>query len=900
MNKFLKGALTVGLGCTMLATTALTACGGGGLDPETRVLMLATGALDDNFNPFFYSSLNDGEMVSMTQISMLTVDGDGKPTCGDDWPTVVQEYTTKMYDARTGGNETTVGSEDGRTEYEFLIKNGIKFSDGTPLTIKDILFNLYVYLDYAYTGSSTMYSTDIQGLRAYREQNPSLVDADSSSDSSFGETFRKAAQQRITNLKNWSNNRTETYNEKDLKTVQDLFKKEIESDWNTIASSWKESFKHPYSFTEVWQAYLFQEGLIEIQTGMDLNTNSLKQLFNDKNNNGERDDDENDPKNSEKYYTTIDPYQEGAQGTVGTVRDQRLIDAAAAAVTADKIAQYKTDHAEAGVTITDEMAKEALWKEFCIDRVYTTYTARSQIANVLTYWATASEVLDRFMGEESTKYFETHKGVESIKGITYNEHVTSFNGKTLDSEHSTLKIVINGIDPKAIYNFAFSVAPLHYYSGVWKGTDYRTAFNGTNNFGVAVGDSDFFREILGAPEKNALPIGAGAYKATNINGDDNITDGFKSGDNIMRFKRNDHFETTGKNIQNAKIKYVNYKVYSDDQIMEALTQGEIDYGMPNASLTNQNLVSQNENKLTSVAYRTGGYGYVGINPKFVPEYKVRQAIMKAMNPSIALAMYGSDLAEELYRPMSATSWASPDVNTQYESVKFTTDVEELKKLVEDAGYEVQGGVLTKVKQVSGMSNAANGTKLDLKFTIAGESAAEHPSYRMFLDAAETLRTIGFKITVSADPNALKQLTSGNLAVWAAAWSSGVDPDMYQVYHMYSKASNVNNWNYPNILNDTGAWSYEYGIIYDLSQKIDDARKVLTRAERAPIYHECLDLVMDLAVEFPVYQRNDLCVYNKTVIDGNTLVHGKSPSGELDLPNFNMGLFSKIWEINYVQ
>jgi len=902
MNKFLKGALAVGLGCTMLATTALTACGGGGgLDPETRVLMLATGALDDNFNPFFYSSLNDGEMVSMTQISMLTVDGDGNIACGDDWPTVVQEYTTTMYDARTGGNVTTTGSAEGRTEYEFLIKNGIKFSDGTPLTIKDVLFNLYVYLDYAYTGSSTMYSTDIQGLRAYREQNPSLADADSSSDSSFGETFRKAAQQRITNLKNWSNSVSgyDNPNEKDLKAVKDLFKEEIESDWNTIASSWKESFKHPYSFTEVWQAYLFQEGLIEIQTGMDLATNSLKQLFNDKNGNGTRDDDENDPTQSEKYYTTIDPYQPGAQGVEGTIRDQRIIDAAEAAVTADKIAQYKTEHAEAGVTITDDMAKEALWKEFCIDRVYTTYTARSQIANVLTYWATASKVLERFMGEASTEYFETHKGVESIKGITYNEHVTSFNGKALDGEHSTLKIVINGIDPKAIFNFAFAVAPLHYYSGEWKGTDYRTAFNGTNNFGVAVGDSDFFREVLGAPEKNALPIGAGAYKATNINGDDNITGGFKSGDNIMRFKRNEHFETTGKNIQNAKIKYVNYKVYSDDQIMEALTQGEIDYGMPNASLTNNNLVTQNSDKLMSATYRTGGYGYVGINPKFVPEYKVRQAIMKAMNPSIALDMYGTTLAEELYRPMSKTSWASPNVTTQYESVKYTTVVEELEKLVADAGYVVEGGVLTKKTNVSGMSNAAIGTKLDLKFTIAGESAAEHPSYRMFLDAAETLRSIGFKITVSADPNALKQLTSGNLAVWAAAWSSGVDPDMYQVYHMYSKASNVNNWNYPNILNDTSTWGYEYGIIYELSQKIDEARKYLLKDQRAPIYHECLDLVMDLAVEFPVYQRNDLCVYNKNVIDADTLVHGKTPGG-LDLPNHNLGLFSKIWEINYVQ
>ena len=901
MNKFFKGALAVGIGCTMLATTALTACGGQQLDPETRPLMLSTGALDDNFNPFFYSSLNDGEMVSMTQISMLTIDGDGEIACGDDWPTVVQDYNMTMYDTKQvgTGNPVTNGNENGRTEYEFLIKNGIKFSDGTPLTIKDVLFNLYVYLDYAYTGSSTMYSTDIQGLKAYRTQDPSLND---DSNTQFGATFRANAQQRITNLKNWSQRKTETYDANDLKTVQDLFLEEIESDWNTLSTSWKETYKHAYSFDEVWQAYLYQEGIIEVQEKIGSN-GAMVQIFNDKNNNGKRDDDEKDPAQSEKYYTTIDPDMTNPNNP-GVIRDQRLIDSAMDAVTPDKIAQYKIDNAEEGVTITDQMAKEGLWKEFCIDRVYTTYTARSEIANVLTYWATASKVLEEFTGEESTKYFQTHKGVDSISGVTYKTDVSSFKGKELGEEHSVLKIVINGIDPKAIFNFAFTVAPLHYYSGTWTNPEtgvtknYVEEFDGVKNFGVEVGNSKFFSQCLGSPEKNALPIGAGAYKATNLNGDDNITGGFKTGDNILRFKRNEHFESTGKNINNAKIKFVNFKVYNDDQIMEALTTGEIDYGMPNASLTNNNIVSQHQDKLTGVSYRTGGYGYVGINPKFIPEYKVRQAIMKSMNTSIAIDMYGPSLAEPINRPVSATSWAYPQGVGEYESIAYTTNIDEIKKLVTDSGYEIQGGVLTKVRNAQGMSNAAIGTKLDLKFTIAGESALEHPSYRMFLDSQEVLNSIGFKITVSADPQALKQLSSGNLAVWAAAWSSSVDPDMYQIYHKDSKASNVNNWNYPNILNDTSTWRYEYDVITELSENIDQARKVMEKGDRIPYYHECLDLVMDLAVEFPVYQRNDLCVYNKNVINGNTLVSGKTPKGE-DLPNHNMGLFSKIWEINYV-
>ena len=76
----------------------------------------------------------------------------------------------------------------------------------------------------------------------------------------------------------------------------------------------------------------------------------------------------------------------------------------------------------------------------------------------------------------------------------------------------------------------------------------------------------------------------------------------------------------------------------------------------------------------------------------------------------------------------------------------------------------------------------------------------------------------------------------------------------------------------------------------LSDKIEEGRATTSRNKRAEIYKECLDLIMDLAVEFPTYQRNDMCVYNKKVIDANSLVKN---------PSFNMGLFDKIWEIDYV-
>jgi len=137
----------------------MTGCGGnGGGKKDAFVIM--TEQLDGLFNPFFYTAAPDGTIVSMTQISMLGakyVDGKVQVAYGDD-----EAVVTKDYDITENDDDTVT--------YTFVLKNGIKFSDGHPLTMEDVLFNYYVYLDPVYTGSNTLYSTDILGLAEYRTQ----------------------------------------------------------------------------------------------------------------------------------------------------------------------------------------------------------------------------------------------------------------------------------------------------------------------------------------------------------------------------------------------------------------------------------------------------------------------------------------------------------------------------------------------------------------------------------------------------------------------------------------------------------------------------------------------------------------------------------------------------------
>ena len=182
---------------------------------------------------------------------------------------------------------------------------------------------------------------------------------------------------------------------------------------------------------------------------------------------------------------------------------------------------------------------------------------------------------------------------------------------------------------------------------------------------------------------------------------------------------------------------------------------------------------------------------------------------------------------------------------------------------------------------------AKGDTLTFTFTVAGDST-DHPAWRTMAKAADLLNEIGFDITVTKDANALSKLSSGTLAVWAAAWSSTIDPDMYQVYHKDSSATSIRNWGFPYIMEE--GTEEENELLDRLAELIEDGRATIDREERKGIYSNALDLVMELAVECPTYQRKNLFVWNSNVIDSNTVCESTAYQSPL----------SKIWQVSFVQ
>ena len=175
----------------MCATMALTLAGCSSGDSDSDAFVIMTENLDGLFNPFFSTSANDGTIVAMTQIGMLSsklnANGEVDVAFGENEATATLDFEQSELNAN---NETV---------YTFVLKNGIKYSDGHPLTMEDVLFNLYVYLDPVYTGSATIYSTDIKGLAAYRSQRPG-ADSDSDSEDDINNSAAANAENRIMTL----------------------------------------------------------------------------------------------------------------------------------------------------------------------------------------------------------------------------------------------------------------------------------------------------------------------------------------------------------------------------------------------------------------------------------------------------------------------------------------------------------------------------------------------------------------------------------------------------------------------------------------------------------------------------------------------------------------------------
>ena len=141
--------------------------GNQGQGSTAKTLVVGTQNFDGKFSPFFYTNDYENQVMSMVFDALLGTDREGsvvlKGIEGD-----VRPYNGTDYTYYGVADCEIDEKEDGTVDYNITLKPGVKFSDGTEMTIDDVIFSYYVLLDPTYDGVSTLYSIPIKGLDAYR------------------------------------------------------------------------------------------------------------------------------------------------------------------------------------------------------------------------------------------------------------------------------------------------------------------------------------------------------------------------------------------------------------------------------------------------------------------------------------------------------------------------------------------------------------------------------------------------------------------------------------------------------------------------------------------------------------------------------------------------------------
>ena len=447
-------------------------------------------------------------------------------------------------------------------------------------------------------------------------------------------------------------------------------------------------------------------------------------------------------------------------------------------------------------------------------------------------------------------------------GVQTGESAANISGIQKTGDYS-MRVVTTKVDATAIYQLGVTIAPLHYY-GDASLYDYDN-----NSFGFTKGDLSSVRA------KTTQPMGAGPYKFVK----------FENG--VVNFEANDLY------FQGApKTKYINFLETQEADKLNGVVTGTIDITDPSfskdvvAAVESANGGTLNGDVITVNTVDNLGYGYIGMCSKVMnvggePDSEASKNLRKAFGTifsvyrDVAIDSYYGERASVINYPISNTSWAAPQPTDDGYKVAFSVDVDgndiytsdmtaeqkyEAAKqaalgFFEAAGYTVEDGKLTA---------APEGAALEYELWIPGDGVGDHPSFMVCTLASDALKSIGMNLIINDLTNSSDlwtALDAQTVAMWAAAWGATVDPDMYQIYYADLANGGAN----------AGGSNYMYAIAdEELDQLILDARASTDQTFRKAMYKACLDIVIDWAVEIPVYQRQNAIIFSTERVNMDTV------------------------------
>ena len=163
MKKVFKTALS-----SLLAVAVLAGCSGGndggnGGGEETpagdQILKFGTSGFEGVFNPVLSDNVYDSYITALIFDGLVDVDGTGE---------YVPELATWELDEET------------KTVYTFTLRDGLKFSDGTPLTANDVAYTYNVIKEADYAGPRTAVGAAIADINVIDDKTIAFTMTDPS------------------------------------------------------------------------------------------------------------------------------------------------------------------------------------------------------------------------------------------------------------------------------------------------------------------------------------------------------------------------------------------------------------------------------------------------------------------------------------------------------------------------------------------------------------------------------------------------------------------------------------------------------------------------------------------------------------------------------------------------
>lgn len=486
---------------------------------------------------------------------------------------------------------------------------------------------------------------------------------------------------------------------------------------------------------------------------------------------------------------------------------------------------------------------------------------------ILAKYDTLTEAVDTEKANATFTSLLNDYETKYTKGIETGTSAANISGIKKTGDYS-MTVSLTQVDATAIYQLGVTIAPMHYYGD-------KTKYNYENNqFGFDKGDLSTVRA------KTTTPLGAGPYKFIK----------FENG--TVNFEANDSYY-----LGAPKTKYVNFLQTQEDDKLNGVVTGTVDITDPSFSSTTVDAIkAANKNDdvngpaITTDTVDNLGYGYLGMSANTMnvnkepgsdasKAYRKAFATVLAAYRTVAIESYYGERASVINYPISNTSWAAPQaadpgykvafsVDAQGKDI-YTSDMNDEQKyeaalqaaltFFEAAGCKVENGKV--VSNPEGGMDTAN-YAIEREALIPADGKGDHPSFMILTEASKALEKIGVHLIVTdlSDSTQLWDTIEADQAdMWAAAWGATPDPDMYQIYFsgMDGKAAGGSNYMYD--INDA-----------ELNQLILDARNSLDQSYRKTLYKSCLDIIVDWAVEVPVYQRQNAIIFSTQRVNMNTV------------------------------